>query len=90
MDREGPGRGLEPGSTVGRRPPGGLLPQAVPQLVISPVKQEKDLLTMTLAGREAIPDLLSILLEKRLRVYRLAPQEANLEEVYFALNGGTQ
>ncbi|HSJ87150.1 MAG TPA: ABC transporter ATP-binding protein [Anaerolineales bacterium] len=64
--------------------------QAVPQLVISPVKQEKDLLTMTLAGREAIPDLLSILLEKRLRVYRLAPQEANLEEVYFALNGGTQ
>jgi ABC-2 type transport system ATP-binding protein len=64
--------------------------QAVPQLVISPVKQEKDLLTMTLAGREAIPDLLSILLEKGLRVYRLAPQEANLEEVYFALNGGTQ
>lgn len=61
-----------------------------PQLVISSPQQEKDLLTMTLAGREAIPELLAILLQKGLRVYRLAPQEANLEEVYFALNGGAQ
>ncbi len=62
----------------------------VPQLVISPIKQEKDLLTMTLAGREAIPQLASVLHQNGLRIYRLAPQEANLEEVYFALNGGTQ
>jgi len=64
--------------------------QEFPQLVISPPKQEKDLLTMTLAGRESIPELLAGLVQKGLRVYRLAPQEANLEEVYFALNGGTQ
>jgi ABC-2 type transport system ATP-binding protein len=64
--------------------------QKFPQLVISPPKQEKDILTMTLAGRESIPELLSILVQKGLRVYRLAPQEANLEEVYFALNGGAQ
>jgi ABC-2 type transport system ATP-binding protein len=64
--------------------------QDVPQLVISPVKREKDLLTMTLAGREAIPELVSALYHQGLRIYRLAPQEANLEEVYFALNGGTQ
>lgn len=64
--------------------------QNIPQLVISPVRQEKDLLTMTLAGRESIPDLISVLYQKGLRIYRLAPQEANLEEVYFALNGGTQ
>jgi len=62
----------------------------IPQLVISPVKQEKDLLTMTLAGREAIPELVSVLYQEGLRIYRLAPQEANLEEVYFALNGGTK
>lgn len=62
----------------------------IPQLVISPVKQEKDILTMTLSGREAIPELVSVLYQKGLRLYRLAPQEANLEEVYFALNGGTQ
>jgi ABC-2 type transport system ATP-binding protein len=64
--------------------------QEAPQLVISPPKQEKDILTMTLAGRDSIPALLSILVQKGLRVYRLAPQEANLEEVYFALNGGAQ
>ncbi len=62
----------------------------LPQLVISSPKREKELLTMTLAGREAIPELLSILMQKGLRVYRIAPQEANLEEVYFTLNGGPQ
>ena len=64
--------------------------QEASQLVISPIRCEKGILTMTVSGRESIPDLLSVLLQKGLRVYRLAPQEANLEEVYFALNGGTQ
>lgn len=64
--------------------------QEYPQLVISAPKQDKEILSMTLAGRESIPELLSILVQKGLRVYRLAPQEANLEEVYFALNGGRQ
>jgi hypothetical protein len=64
--------------------------QEFPQLVISSPKREKELLTMTLAGRESIPELLSLLVQKGVRVYRLAPQEANLEEVYFALNGGAQ
>ena len=64
--------------------------QEHPQLVISPPRQEKELLSLTLSGRESIPELLSILVQKGLRVYRLAPQEANLEEVYFALNGGAQ
>ena len=60
----------------------------LPNLVLSTPKQEKELLTMTLAGRDSIPELLSILLKNGLRVYRLAPQEVNLEEVYFALHGG--
>jgi ABC-2 type transport system ATP-binding protein len=64
--------------------------QELPQLFVNPPKREKDLLTMTLAGRESIPELLSMLVQKGLRVYRLAPQEVNLEEVYFALNGGAQ
>ncbi len=64
--------------------------QEFPQLVLGPPKREKELLSLTLAGREAIPELLSILVQKGLHVYRLAPQEADLEEVYFALNGGTQ
>jgi ABC-2 type transport system ATP-binding protein len=64
--------------------------QEVPQLVISKARREKETLTMTLAGREAIPELISVLYQKGLRIYRLAPREANLEEVYFALNGGNQ
>jgi ABC-2 type transport system ATP-binding protein len=64
--------------------------QQVPQLVIGAPKREKEILTMTLAGRESIPELLGILLQNGLRVYRLAPQEANLEEVYFALHGDAQ
>jgi ABC-2 type transport system ATP-binding protein len=64
--------------------------QNVPQLVIRPPKREKDILTMTVAGREAIPELLYALSQKGLRIYRLAPRDANLEEVYFALNGDTQ
>ena len=58
------------------------------QWVLGSPKQEKGIITLTLPGREAIPELLSILLQKGLRLYRLAPQEANLEEVYFALHGG--
>ena len=62
----------------------------LPHLVIGPPKQEKERLTLTLSGQAAIPELLSILVQKGLRVYCLAPQEANLEEVYFALHGGTE
>jgi ABC-2 type transport system ATP-binding protein len=64
--------------------------QDLPQLVIGSPKREKDILTLTLSGREAIPELLNILVQKGLQVYRLAPQEADLEEVYFALHGDTQ
>lgn len=64
--------------------------QELPQLVLGSPKQEKDFLTLTLSGREAIPELLAVLIQKGLRVYRLAPQEANLEEVYFALHGDAQ
>jgi hypothetical protein len=64
--------------------------QQFPQIVIGPPNREKDTLTLTLSGRESIPELLSNLVQHGLRVYRLAPQEANLEEVYFALHGGAE
>jgi ABC-2 type transport system ATP-binding protein len=64
--------------------------QQLPHLVIGPPKKEKDVLTLTLGEWESIPELLSILVQNGVRVYRLAPQEANLEQVYFALHGGTQ
>ena len=64
--------------------------QGLPELVIDTPRQEKEVLTLTLSGREAIPELLSVLVGKGLHIYRLAPQEANLEEVYFALHGGAE
>jgi len=64
--------------------------QELPRLVIRPPKREKDVLTLTLSGRRAIPELLKVLVQKGLHVYRLAPQEVDLEEVYFALHGETQ
>jgi ABC-2 type transport system ATP-binding protein len=64
--------------------------QKLPQLLIGPPKREKDTFTMTLGGREYIPDLLSVLLQHGIRVYRLAPREVDLEEVYFALQGGAE
>src|SRR5689334_23230322 len=64
--------------------------QGFPQLVIGAPKREKDMITMTLSGRESIPELLSILLGQGLRVYRFAPREADLEEVYFALHGDVE
>ena len=64
--------------------------QELPDLVIAPPKQEKGILTLTLSGREAIPELLSALVQKGVNIYCLAPQEANLEEVYFALHGGAE
>ncbi len=62
----------------------------LPRLVIGEPRRAKATLTLTLSGRDGIPELLTILLAQGLRVYRLAPQEADLEEVYFALHGGRQ
>lgn len=44
-------------------------------------------LTLTVTGREAIPDLLALLVNQGIRVYRLAADEPSLEDVYFALHG---
>jgi ABC-2 type transport system ATP-binding protein len=44
-------------------------------------------LTLTVTGRESIPDLLSLLVNQDVRVYRLAANEPSLEDVYFALHG---
>jgi ABC-2 type transport system ATP-binding protein len=57
-------------------------------LIAGSPKPEKEIIVLTIAGRDAIPQLLSLLVTGGVRVYRLAPREANLEEVYFALHGG--
>jgi ABC-2 type transport system ATP-binding protein len=44
-------------------------------------------LTLTVTGREAIPELMTLLVNQSIRVYRLAADEPSLEDVYFALHG---
>jgi len=44
-------------------------------------------LTLTVTGREAIPELITLLVNRGIRVYRLAADEPSLEDVYFALHG---
>jgi ABC-2 type transport system ATP-binding protein len=51
------------------------------------VVQEDQTLTVTGIGREAIPDLVARLVAAGVRIYRVAPHEPTLEDVYFALHG---
>jgi len=60
---------------------------ANPKLVLTPPEIEKNVLVMSVSGRDAVPEIVSLLSSKDISVYRLNPQEVNLEEVYFALNG---
>jgi hypothetical protein len=61
--------------------------RSLPRLVVGEPVRTNGALTVTLTGHEAIPDLLEILVHQSVRVYRIAAQEANLEQVYFALHG---
>lgn len=54
--------------------------------------QENGILTVVGADRESVPNLVASLVSAGVRVYRVAPQEPSLEDVYFALHdesGGT-
>jgi ABC-2 type transport system ATP-binding protein len=53
--------------------------RSLPRLVIGEPVRTNDALTATLAGHEAIADLLEVLVYQNVRVYRIAAQEANLE-----------
>jgi ABC-2 type transport system ATP-binding protein len=46
-----------------------------------------DTLTISGVDREAIPELVAALAAAGVRIYRVAPQEPSLEDVYFALHG---
>ena len=48
--------------------------------------QPNGALVVTINKHESIPDVLACLVQNHVRVYRLAAQEANLEQVYFTLH----
>jgi ABC-2 type transport system ATP-binding protein len=60
--------------------------RSLSQLVLGEPAKPNGALVVTINKRESIPDVLAALVQNHIRVYRLAPQEANLEQVYFTLH----
>ena len=50
-------------------------------------RQVNGKLTLTIPGRDAIPGLVDLLVQKGIRVYHIAAHQPSLEDVYFALHG---
>jgi len=57
------------------------------KLGITSVAHKNDTITATGADRKAVPDLVKSLVDAGVRIYRVAPQEPSLEDVYFGLHG---
>ena len=53
----------------------------------SEAREEADTIVASGTEREAIPGLVAALASAGVRIYRVAPQEASLEDIYFALHG---
>jgi len=60
--------------------------RSLPKLVLGEPAQPNGALVATINKYESIPEVLACLVQNHVRVYRLAPQEANLEQVYFRLH----
>ena len=60
--------------------------RSLPALVIGEPAKPNGALVVTINKRESIPDVLASMVQNHVRVYRMAPQEANLEQVYFTLH----
>jgi ABC-2 type transport system ATP-binding protein len=60
--------------------------RSLPQLVLGEPAKPNGALVVTINKHESIPDMLAALVQNHIRVYRMAPQEANLEQVYFTLH----
>jgi ABC-2 type transport system ATP-binding protein len=60
--------------------------KSLPELVAGDPSKPNGAIVVAINQRESIPDVLNCLLQNHIRVYRIAPQEANLEQVYFNLH----
>lgn len=60
--------------------------RSLPEMVLGEPAQPNGALVVTINKHESIPDVLNALVQNHIRIYRMAPQEANLEQVYFTLH----
>jgi ABC-2 type transport system ATP-binding protein len=58
----------------------------MPQLVVGEPVKPNGAIVVTINKRDSIPDVLASMVQSQVRVYRMAPQEADLEQVYFTLH----
>ncbi len=58
----------------------------MPELVLGEPAKPNGALVVTVNRRESIPEVMAAMVQNHIRVYRIAPQEANLEQVYFTLH----
>jgi ABC-2 type transport system ATP-binding protein len=59
---------------------------SLPELVLGEPAKPNGALVVTINKRESIPVVLASLVQHNVRVYRLATQDVNLEQVYFTLH----
>jgi ABC-2 type transport system ATP-binding protein len=60
--------------------------RSLPELVLGEPAKPNGSLVVTINQHESIPEVLACLVQNQVRVYRVASQEANLEQVYFTLH----
>jgi ABC-2 type transport system ATP-binding protein len=60
--------------------------RSMPQLVVGEPTNPNGAIVVTINRRDSIPDVLASMVHGHVRVYRMAPQEADLEQVYFTLH----
>jgi ABC-2 type transport system ATP-binding protein len=60
--------------------------RCMPQLVVGEPTKPNGAIVVTINRRDSIPEVLASMVQNQVRVYRMAPQEADLEQVYFTLH----
>jgi ABC-2 type transport system ATP-binding protein len=60
--------------------------RGMPQLVIGEPSKPNGAFVVTINKRESIPDVLASMVQSQVRIYRMAPHEADLEQVYFTIH----
>jgi ABC-2 type transport system ATP-binding protein len=60
--------------------------RGMPQLVIGEPSKPNGAFVVTINKRESIPDVLASMVQNQVRIYRMAPHEADLEQVYFTIH----
>jgi ABC-type multidrug transport system ATPase subunit len=60
--------------------------RSLPHMVLGEPTRPNGALVVTINQHESIPNVLATLVQHDVRVYRLAAQEVNLEQVYFTIH----